>query len=73
MCLHLVCCLFAVSQETGEGFTGPEEGKGGDTAAGDGESEPGKSCSITSCFILMASHLWSGTAGAPAERRETEL
>lgn len=37
MVLHPRCGIFAVSQEAGEGFTGPEEGKGGDSAAGDGE------------------------------------
>lgn len=28
-----------VSQEAGEGFTGPKEGEGGDSAAGNGEGD----------------------------------
>lgn len=43
MVLHPVCHIFAVPQEAGEGFTGPEERKGGDSAPGDGESEPDRS------------------------------
>lgn len=62
------CSLFSVSQETREGFTGPEEGEGGDSAAGDGEFEADSSSSVnTLCFILTISPLLSGTAGAPAE------
>ena len=39
-------CLFAVSQTTGEGFTGPEEREGRDSAAGDGESKADSSPSV---------------------------
>lgn len=40
MVLHLRSDIFAVSQEAGERLTGPEEGEGGDSAAGDGEFNP---------------------------------
>lgn len=40
MVLHVVCRVLVVPQEAGEGFTGPEEGEGGDPAAGDGEADP---------------------------------
>jgi len=64
--------MFSVSvvpQKTGEGLTGPEEGEGGDPAAGDGESKPGANLhSNPVSLILTASVVLSGTAGAPAER-----
>lgn len=63
-----------VSQEAGEGFTGPEKGEGGDSVAGDGESEMDDVFSLNHfVFVSITSFLLSGTAGAPTDRRETEL
>lgn len=53
MVLHSVCHVFAVPQEAGEGFTGPEEGEGGDPASGDGEAEPHRSNQAEPLLVVL--------------------
>lgn len=60
-----ILCLLAVTQEAGEGFIRREEGERGDSAAGDGESEPDNSSGLLSVCFTETSHVarnsWSDT------------